>query len=388
MTESNNSSSNGRKIIIGILLIILCCILYFLNIESPNKKRIPNSTSFETNLETLPVVIYTQEIGVTDDDERAWPSIQILRKIGNSKPEILANVGKSGEYPDSFKLIQGNKFLLINLESKLQILNLETKELADLFLPKRQVFSMTISPNEDKLFIWDQKYASKDYIDDYYIHILNIADGKSQIIKQGTSPDTFLGYIWRKDNKIILMKLFGDSSKPWYFDLSNNKILETPGDFMFLGGVTSKDGTAMAVLKQSVPDACEAYSGSAPSVFDVIEPISGKILGTIGGSGKIVRPKSFSPDGNEIVYETLEPGVKYEECEKNFEQKYYKTIISTNQTEEISNINDTLKAWDKDYVNAIQTYNEKSGMWSILFEGKEIVTSDKPLKVIGQFYSN
>src|SRR3989344_2602074 len=119
-------------------------------------------------------------------ESRLWPTEKILRKVGGATPETLAEVGKVGEYPNNYKLNPDKKFLLINLGSKLQILDLTTKELKDLFIPKGVVGSMSYSPDGTQLFIWDDKYLPQDGNNRYYIHRFTISSRKDEILKQGT----------------------------------------------------------------------------------------------------------------------------------------------------------------------------------------------------------
>ena len=72
--------------------------------------------------EKVPVVIYAEEVDSVDVDGRNWPTVNIFKKTGNNLPELLLeNVGKVGEYPNSYMLYPDKSKLLINLESKLQV---------------------------------------------------------------------------------------------------------------------------------------------------------------------------------------------------------------------------------------------------------------------------
>ena len=393
-------SNRNLKIIIGVLIVLLVGTIGVVGYYIFSNKNIPqtkqstptNNQSMSTTTETpdsqaehLPVVIYTQQAKTTDNGSRLWPTVRILRKVGNAEPEILAEVGNVGEYPNNFQLSPDNKFLLVNLESKLQILNLATKELKDLFIPKRQVLSVSYSPDAKQLFIWDQKYAPTDGNNNYYVHLFTLTDQKDQIIKQGTNASPFFGSVWRNDNKVILSEAHGEFSTPWYFDLSNNQIAKTPGNFA--SGLISEDGKAMAVVKDSVGDVCNDFSGSAFSVYNIIDPVSGNILGTIGGSGNRVSVLAFSSDDKEVVYQAEKPWTNRDDCNKAPEKNYYKVQISSGQVTKLSNIADVLKSWNVNYVGATTKYDYNKSTWSILINNQVIITSDKELWLAGQFYN-
>jgi hypothetical protein len=394
------SSNPNLKIIIGVLIVLLVGSLgvagYYIfankNIpqtEQPiptNNQNVSQTTETpNSQAEHLPVVIYTERIKTTDYSSRSWPTVRIMRKVGDAEPEILAEVGKVGEYPNNFQLSPDNKFLLVNLESKLQILNLATKELKDLFIPKRQVLSVSYSPDAKQLFIWDQKYAPRDGDRSYYVHLLTLENQQDQIVKQGDSVRPFFGSVWRDDNKVLLHEAYGAFLKPWYYDLINNQLSETPGSFA--AGLVSKSGKVMAVEKDSVGDVCNDFGGSASSVYNIIDPVSGNILGAIGGSGNRVSVLAFSPDDKEAIYQAEKPWTKRDDCNKTPERNYYKVQISSGQATILSNVADVLKSWNVNYVSATAEYDYNKSTWSILINNQPIITSDKKLRLVDQFYN-
>lgn len=394
------NSNPNLKIIIGALIVLLVGTIgvagYYIfqnKSISQTKQPIPtnNQNAFQTTetpkpqVEHLPVVIYTERIKTTDDNSRSWPTVKIMRKVGDAEPEVLAEIGKVGEYPNSFQLSPDKKFLLVNLESKLQILNLETKELRDLFTPKRQVLSVSYSPDAKQLFIWDQKYASRDEDRSYYVHLLTLENQQDQIVKQGNSVRPFFGSVWRNDDKVLLSEAHGEFSRPWYYNLTNNQLSETPGSFA--SGLVSESGKVMAVVKDRTDDICNDFSGDAPSVYNVIDPVSGDILGTIGSSGNRVSVLAFSPDDNEALYVTEKPWTNQDDCNKDPEKNYFKAQISSGQATKLSNVADVLESWNVNYVGATVEYDYDKSIWSILINNQQIITSDKELRLVAQFYN-
>lgn len=390
------NSNRNLKILVGVLIVLLVvgvsvASFYILGNKTVPKNEQPNPTNNQSvsptaeipATEHLPVIIYSQQIKTTNNGSRTWPTVRILQKVGDAAPEILAEVGKVGEYPIGYQLSPDNKFLLVNLESKLQILNLATKELKDLFIPKRQVLSVSYSPDAKQLFIWDQKYAPGDGDNSYYVHLFTLANQKDQILKQGTNATPFFGSVWRSDNKVVLSEAHGEFSTPWYFDLANNQISKTPGSFA--SGLVSQSGKTMAVVKDSVGDACNDFSGSAFSVYNIIDPVSGGILGTIGGSGNRVSVLAFSSNDREALYVAEKPWTNRDDCNKNAEKNYYKVEISSGQAAKLLNVSDVLKSWDVNYVGATADYDYNKSTWSISVSGQRIITSDKELRLAGQF---
>jgi hypothetical protein len=389
-------NNQWKTVTIVLSVVLLVAIIFGLYLsqkrsigkEAPNQNALPTKTnSINISKDThssVPVVIYTEQIKTTSSESRAWPTVKILWKIGNAQPDTLAEVGKIGEYPNSYQLSPDKKSLLINLESKLQILDLTTKELRDLFIPKRQVLSMTYSPDGTQLFIWDQKYAPRDGDNSYYVHRFTIANRKDEILKQGVSESPFFGSAWREDGKVILDEAHGEFSTPHYFDLKNNQITRTPGNYA--SGLLSMSGKAMAVVKDWTDDVCNEFSGDAPNMYNIIDPVSGKNLGTVGSPNNRVSILAFSPNDTEIFYQTEKPWTNREDCNKTAEKSYLKALIGTNQVVLINNPAELLRSWNRNYVGATTSYDYKNRSWSILINDKAFITSNSELLIAGEYY--
>lgn len=334
----------------------------------------------------IPTLIYSEEIREERTDNRYWPVVRIMRKIGESDPELLAEVGKVGEYASSYVLSPDKKYLLINLESKLQILDLTTKELKDLFIPKRQVMSISYSPDSKHLFIWDQKYVPDDGINSYYVHLFTISNGKSRIIKQGNLESYYGGTVWRNDGKVVLSEFLGEVSYRWYYDLLTNKMVKSGENYHF--GFISGGGKTMSVVGGWVDDACNGFSGSSTGIFDIIEPISGNFLRSVDGLGKIITPVSFSPDEKEFLYAAEETGVVQSDCLVEQNKDYFIFNIANGGSQKVLEPLKLMKKWGTNYAGYHLDFNNMNGKNpnSIILNGRIVVTSDNHLRIVAQFF--
>ncbi|MCB9802984.1 hypothetical protein H6761_03135 [Candidatus Nomurabacteria bacterium] len=375
----------AMAIVFGIIGVI-AITGFFVKREFNKQKNVVDVQSDDgwltyTN-EKTPVLIYIQEIVKTGSDSRAWPTVQIIGKVGDSDPELLAEVGKEDEYPVGYKLSPDNKSLLINLESKLQILNLVTKELKDLFVPKQQVASISYSPDGKQLFIWDQKYGQQN--GEYYAHIFDIITHKDQILKQGNIEGSFFSVAWRDDGNVTMYKAMGDFARSYYFNLATNELRETPNSYTT--GVVSTSGKLMSTIKKHIPDICNDMSGSAPSLYNIIDPVSGNVLGMVGKANYSVDIIAFSSDDKEVFYRAGKPWTNREDCDKNIENKYFTTLINTGESNVVINPSEIISSWAGNYIGASSKYNYKENTWSILINDEPLITSDKRLQIAGQFY--
>ena len=315
------------------------------------------------------MIIFSQEIKTAEASGRIWPTVRIFRKIDNSKPEILAEVGKIGEPPASFALNPDKKFLLINLEKKLQILDLESKEIRGLFVPKRKIRDIVYSPDGKQIFIWDQEM----YDSLFYLHLFTINTGKDEIIKEGSSGASYYYPIkWRDDGKIILEKAIGEFSELYYLDLLTKQIIKTDHTSSPFT-VFRRTGRAMNAEKSWISDICNRFSGDAPNSYEIIEPVSNKIFETIGIKDEAVDVLAFSPDNKEILVSTYKPWTKEEDCQKEPIRNHYKDEISSGRLIKIDNPLEVLAKWKIDYVDA--KVNTEPPNWNFILRvgGKPIM---------------
>ncbi|MCW1949239.1 MAG: hypothetical protein KIH89_002205 [Candidatus Shapirobacteria bacterium] len=396
---TDQSSNKKLKIVIwlliALLLITVTIVIYLIfktkkptlnnELKTSNTEQV-TPTAVSASKEHLPVIVYTQKINTIKTTDRLWDVVQIYKKTGTNPPELLAEVGKVGEMPTNFKISPDKKSLIINLESKLQILNLSTKELKDLYIPDNKWSSFSFSPDSNKLFIIDQYYPPTSTNQKYYIRTLNISDQSIQTIKEDTSDSIFSPLVWRNDNKVLVEEPRGDFSEFLYFDLDSKKLSKVPNSDIV--GPVSESGYIMAIPNGNVGNICNEFSGSTTSKYKIIEPVSGKILREIGDSNLMTSIIAFSPDDKEVIYSAEKAWINKNDCDKNPEKIYYKAEISSGKIEKISNPNEVINNWSNNYLYATHIYSQSSPNTNhILINDQPIITSDKELYLIDGFYN-
>jgi DNA-binding beta-propeller fold protein YncE len=338
----------------------------------------------------IPIVIFSQEIKTAvEADGRSWPTVRIFQKIGNSKPEILAEVGKIGEYPRSYALSPDKKFLLINLEKKLQILDLESKELKDLFVPKQEITDILYSPDGKQIFIWDQGLENESF----YVHIFTISTGKDEIIKEGVIENFYYSLNhyplkWREDGKILI----GSPGEfnviiAGYVDLTTSQIVETPENYaIYPWTVFSKTGKLMNVHEGWISNICETFNGEVPNKYNIVDTVSGRVFGTIEMRDQAVEIIAFSPDDKEILISTYKPWTKEEDCQKEPIRNYYKAEISSGRLTKIDNPLEVLAKWNVDCVDAKVNKEPPNRNFILYVGGKPIIESNTELRIIAEYW--
>ncbi len=352
-----------------------------------------------TNEDKVPVIIYTEEIKDTDGEGRSWPTVRIMKKVGSAAPELLAdNIGKVGEYAGAYALSSDHKTLYINLESKLQTLDLATKKLTNFFTPKKQVSSFKVSNDGKYMYVWDQIYASTtDY--GYYLHRLDLTTNTDTILKQGTLPDgTYISIVQeRSDGILVLMQSLGEAWAPWTFNLATKELRTVPGTVGGLQG-TSGAGKYLSLSTDDVPSMCDDFFGALPSMYELLDSYTGNKVDTFGIKGKATDILGYSPDDSEVLfssYQSMEKGTTddYKQTTKECEayapvKTYYRMVIGSGKPVLVTDYQAILDQW---HPNGSTNFDAKyvtvgnNAQYVISYKGTEIFKPTMKQQMIESF---
>src|SRR3569623_1375400 len=126
-----------------------------------------------TILGTLPeslAVLYITTATSSDIEGRNWPTKIVWRREGNAVPEVMAAVGKEGEYPSTFALSPDHNYLAVNLEKAVDLVDLKTKKKTRVFTTDKWVIAAGFSSDSSKLLITDGAvYAGEESLKPLYI---------------------------------------------------------------------------------------------------------------------------------------------------------------------------------------------------------------------------
>lgn len=399
MNQQKNSLILG--ITIGLLMaLIIGGIYFFINNKQANNR---SSVEQQASKEKTPVVIYTEETSKTEAKNRSWPTVNIYKKTGtdpSAKPELLtSNIGKVGEYPNSFTLSPDKKSLFINLESKLQKLDLATKNLTDFFTPKKQIQSFIISEDGKRMYIWDQIYAASDDYE-YALHQIDLTANTSTILKEGTLPDGTFIFInhERSDGILTLSQALGEAWHPWYFDLKTKELQKMQNTYPSPWLSESDHGKYLMDKASDVPTICNDFFGALPSTYDILSIPEGKKIDSFGTKGQAIDILGYNKDDTEVLFATYPSLEKsdssdYSEMQKQCQKydppkTYYRLKIGTGTVTPVSDHRELLASWGKETSNFEMNYrsiNSSQSQYVISYKGKDLFLPGSNQSVVEVF---
>lgn len=275
---------------------------YFSSISKSTPLPVPIASSSPTIIieKNKSVLIYAEEISDVTNRDRSWATLRVFRIINNGEPEVLVpSIGQVGEYPSDFLLSPDKKSILVNLETKLVMIDLTTKEVKDVFKFDQggNYRGLNYSPDGKKLFVWDQKYVSN--VGNYSVYTYDFSTKEKTILKSGsTNSGSMVVLKWRNDNKVILAESKGGFAELWVFDLNNNTLVKKEGGAYQL----NESGMLMAAPYSTVNDPCNEMSGTATGGYKLTDPATLAIKDQIDGNGKTVSVLAMSPQGDQVIY--------------------------------------------------------------------------------------
>lgn len=275
-----------------------------------------------------PVVIYTTELSTTTTNNRSWPHVRVFMKRGNSAAEALVDIGGVDEYPHGFVKSPDGTELFINLESRLVALDFTTKKLRTVFVPQKEVRDLLFTPDGRTMYVWDQRYAGSD--DHYFLHSVDLTTGASRVLTSGLAPHNYSFSLsaLRANGTFALLQMAGEVSGLWTLDLKKG-LSEVPGNHM---GSFSPRGIYAFGEGGFVTDTCNDFSGSQPSAYDIIDPVSGRVVRHIAApNGQAMQIMGFSPDSRELIYGTytIDKPAHLKDCDwtKNVPKQFYRVVV-------------------------------------------------------------
>jgi len=342
------------------------------SVTEPTPAPVPDNTDpkvvdpepVEEN-EKSKVKIHTEQVKVDESGDN-W-DIKVLRTINDSKPELLTtlrdvnNFGEGLSYnielsPDKNNLVLD--YTTSSRLSKLQLLNIETKEIRDILVSKSgfNIEYPIFTPNSKEIFFLRSKVDNRDKTYDFYLY--NIESQKNEIIKTVTTRSEIFNPRWLPENKILLTYALYTSTENKYdlysLNLIDKKISSFPNKIFneypdYSSNLFNKDNKLFTKPKTFTTRGFQAcYPDEVtvlPNSYSVLETLSGKEIASFKGNPEEpMTPVSFSPDNKEILYR-LDDNACFISIDKN-KAKYYVQSLYDNKPREEVKLDDIIKEWD------------------------------------------
>lgn len=386
-------------------LLLTACVVTPSN--SPVSEENASSSEFSSERQRVePVVVYAEDLGWIESSvsDRSWQKIGLWKKVGNKSAEQIGKFGAVGEYASSFILDADKKIVYINLESSIVALNIQTKEVKTVFTPKKAVIGMSLSPDQTKLFIWDQIYASFDD-SAFFAHVFDMKTGKDEIVlsgsgqkvdskfairtKENSQPDVVVGFlfpqVWRSDDTVILSEGKGEGSALWSFDLSSHQLsdLQLPVREYAL----NESGTLIAIPNSSITSPCNVFSGDETNSIKIMDPLTQKVFGIIGNSenSKNMKVIGFSPDDKQMLYSRSVIPADMNKCNELRATEYFIVTIATLKNRKVDDVDAVRREWNLHDVGARIEYRDGATP-GLEMDGMPVSSSGSIDRIVDQYY--
>lgn len=352
------------------------------NIETPSLEygTMPNEMS----------VVFVHEVSQLQSEEQLWPEVRIMHRTGNNPPEVLATLGKVGEYPSTIRLTPDRRSMFISLESKLVRYDMSTKEIRDFYIPTGSILDFTFSPDGSQVLILDQADANLHVIDIVTANVNKAYIGKA-------SMDSI--FIWRSDDMLLGYASKGEGGWSVNFNLKTGREENgTDGTY----GALSSDGYLKAVPMNKEKDAtvlyCYERGNYSPAFTSVIDSRTSKEIERFGDENHYTAFVAFSPDNREVLYYQENLVSDPNECtstDRIVDRKYYKMDINgMNQVNQPIMVEDHLSlltGWGINKLGVGEDYkfnNEPENSSSIVYGDYLIAKSSSFIRLVDAWYSN
>lgn len=118
-------------------------------IQYPPPRPAPSTEDLAT-LATDPLVVYSDEVAAVDDGSRTWPVLEIVSyNLRTHRVVGLFRVGKVGEYAYASQSALVGRSVVVNLERRVIIANLDGSGMRDIFTAPAGAIATTLSVSPD-----------------------------------------------------------------------------------------------------------------------------------------------------------------------------------------------------------------------------------------------
>ena len=349
--------ARGSVAVAVVILVLLAFIgwgvLYFVpegtNLVADTGTSTPTLVS-NTAQEALPtypsdlVTLYWVEEYQTSERERSWPTKSVWIKKGAAAPEHLATVGKVGEYPARFLLSPDHKYIAIDLDHRIDLLEIATNKVQQLITLPNHVAGLTFAQDSSTLWVSEAGIYGQGDRAIYKIHSVDLATGQDTVRATGNNADI--------KGDLALYKVRDDGTV-FYHTLTYTEGGPPPGALNLATGerrvvnggyYMSMDGTRALEPLENTPDTgCSEFGPSVARIrMKVVEPVTRQEFGTVGIANKAFLFIAFSPDAKEVLYATAPVPI---DCSYQPADAYYRQAVTGEQPQKVTDPIALLKTW-------------------------------------------
>ena len=371
----------SRNIIVPLItLIIFGAAIFFEFKGSFTQRGLDQTVNKEQKVEEkLPIVLYTEVEKQVNTQSRLWPTLDVMRRVGDTHPELLLTVGEVGEYPVRFMVSPDKKHLLINLEKRLLQFNLETGEVKTLFETSMTNIDLILySPDQTELLVNNS--------------VVTLATGEANYLPKING--TWKG-VWRGDGKIV----FADpgATEGWsysYYDFAADETTHIPRGYngFIESGALSPTGYFVTNVKHYIAHGfvpCTGTDFRGGQEMNIIHFVSNEVSFQVRPKDGAVKDVAYGPGDHELLYE-----VRQKNADDSCNGRYYILDTATGVSRSVSeeDINQILSDWEIEQkpdatIERIDDAESQYGYTKVLvIEGEQVLSSDKLESILGTWY--
>lgn len=306
---------------------------------------------------------------------------RIMRKSGNQTPE---NIYTIDGYPRDYKMSSDSQYMAVNYGKNLGYLNMRNRQMQNIYSSNGQIGGAVYSPDNSRMFFTDN-YNGRNYFHNY-----NLAGREDQTIGYVNRQSTFYPISWRADGKIVFVEVRGKQEIVWYLDLNSRKFTKTN---YTNPSWMSQDGRYMAMASDysgmsyshHIYDPYRRYNDSMSDPYkgkyNMVDPTTGYQYGQFGNRDQYHSIMGYDQNSNEIMYRSADRNYYDNRSGYHGTPEYYRMNMANGQ---VYNENQPYKQMRNDKSVGAEIYNY-GNIWVILVDKNELVSSNHPMGLIGQY---
>jgi len=291
------------KVMLREFLIPIIILIFLTGCQSITTNNPTDQTNTEPVMESdngqnqdKLTLLYTTLVREISTNGRTRPIYNLWQRMGNNEPELLLeNVGGENQYPHDFILGPNQEWVIMLLETEVQLFNLKTEEIVNVHTAN--IPDAVFSPDGKSILLLANEENLTVYEYDIPTRTLEV---RTQIAGKKYPPEFFIEN-WSGGDYVNLSLALGEWSNPFRLNLITGELTDMPLADNTPERKISDDGKYYFYSANTVPAGCPFVS-VMPSTLNVLKQPTDEVIGRFGETDMVIEIVAFSPDGDALLY--------------------------------------------------------------------------------------